>query len=331
MSALALRSCYCTAFCRFVTGLLDSMQESHYKVSMYDKARELKLPASFVELRHEAIHGETPSLIVLRQAIQKALDWLQISYWRQLNDEGNRADYKLSSSGENITLPREHTKNLLQKYPGTLFVPASPKQDRDVDGESHAMSKIISKILEDSNEGQEASAKFIDILYDRWMLYSSSEDLTATVVMPNTYCDNSRLDQSTYIMDVHWNPLLKTLARNRPFPVRRLSDVMIKRLTVQSAMAPSKERYQTLLSTWLNRIYTAPEWHKAFDESGLNAVETVSQCLQSPNRWTMSLAASISECPKHIQAKKVFGNRISFTLKSWEEYSGGVTKIGLES
>lgn len=54
---------------------------------MYDVAKELDLPATFVELRHEAIHGEMPSLVVLRQAAQRALRWLWHSYWRVLDDD----------------------------------------------------------------------------------------------------------------------------------------------------------------------------------------------------------------------------------------------------
>lgn len=48
---------------------------------MFQRAIELGLPASFVELRHEATHREPPSLIVLRDAVQRALVWLWGFYW----------------------------------------------------------------------------------------------------------------------------------------------------------------------------------------------------------------------------------------------------------
>lgn len=48
---------------------------------MFQRAVDLGLPASFVELRHEATHRELPSLIVLRNAAQRSLEWLWDYYW----------------------------------------------------------------------------------------------------------------------------------------------------------------------------------------------------------------------------------------------------------
>ena len=51
---------------------------------MYNKAHEIGLPAALVELRHEATHGDIPSLNVLRSAAQRSLQWLFIDYWQRL-------------------------------------------------------------------------------------------------------------------------------------------------------------------------------------------------------------------------------------------------------
>ena len=51
---------------------------------MYNKAHEIGLPAALVELRHEATHGDIPSLKVLRSAAQRSLQWLFIDYWQRL-------------------------------------------------------------------------------------------------------------------------------------------------------------------------------------------------------------------------------------------------------
>ena len=48
---------------------------------MFQRAIDLGLPASFVELRHEATHRELPSLTVLRNATQRSLEWLWDYYW----------------------------------------------------------------------------------------------------------------------------------------------------------------------------------------------------------------------------------------------------------
>lgn len=51
---------------------------------MYVKAQQIGLPALFVDLRHEATHGDMPSLTNLRSAAQRALQWLWDDYWKGL-------------------------------------------------------------------------------------------------------------------------------------------------------------------------------------------------------------------------------------------------------
>lgn len=48
---------------------------------MHVLARNLNLPASFVEIRHAATHEALPSLSVLRTVAIRALDWLWTNYW----------------------------------------------------------------------------------------------------------------------------------------------------------------------------------------------------------------------------------------------------------
>ena len=70
-----------------MTGLLDSQQESKYKVSMYTQAQKIGLPALFVDIRHEATHGDMPNLTNLRSAAERALSWLWDDYWKGLEGE----------------------------------------------------------------------------------------------------------------------------------------------------------------------------------------------------------------------------------------------------
>lgn len=53
---------------------------------MYVIAKTIGLPATFVELRHQATHEELPSLIRLRTATQKALQWIWSYYWVNLTE-----------------------------------------------------------------------------------------------------------------------------------------------------------------------------------------------------------------------------------------------------
>lgn len=72
---------------RFVTGLLDGQQDKQRKQSMYSLAKTIDLPATFVELRHQATHEQLPSLAKLRSAARKALRWIWEYYWRHLGPE----------------------------------------------------------------------------------------------------------------------------------------------------------------------------------------------------------------------------------------------------
>jgi ribosomal biogenesis protein LAS1 len=57
---------------------------------MYSIAKTIGLPATYVELRHQATHEELPSLSKLRIATQKALRWIWDSYWVHLTVEDAR-------------------------------------------------------------------------------------------------------------------------------------------------------------------------------------------------------------------------------------------------
>ncbi|ROT43169.1 Las1-domain-containing protein [Sodiomyces alkalinus F11] len=85
----AARAAYAAAFSRFVTGLLDGHQDKQRKMSMYAVAKTIGLPATFVELRHQATHEQLPSLAKLRSASRRALAWIWDYYWRHLTERQN--------------------------------------------------------------------------------------------------------------------------------------------------------------------------------------------------------------------------------------------------
>ena len=62
---------------------------------MYSIAKTIGLPATYVELRHQATHEELPSLSKLRTATQKALRWIWDYYWVHLTvDSSAKGDCK---------------------------------------------------------------------------------------------------------------------------------------------------------------------------------------------------------------------------------------------
>lgn len=54
---------------------------------MYTQAQKIGLPALFVDIRHEATHGDMPNLTNLRSAAKRALRWLWEDYWKGLEEQ----------------------------------------------------------------------------------------------------------------------------------------------------------------------------------------------------------------------------------------------------
>lgn len=119
-ASYAVRAAYSAAFSRFVTGLLDSHQDKQRKMSMYAVAKSVGLPATFVELRHQATHEQLPSLTRLRAAAEKALDWIWGYYWVHLVDV-NPAGSRAEGLGEGVRERIEGTmvRRLLMQYLAT--------------------------------------------------------------------------------------------------------------------------------------------------------------------------------------------------------------------
>jgi ribosomal biogenesis protein LAS1 len=75
-----------------VTGLLDGYQDKKHKLSMYSIAKNIGLPATFVELRHQCTHEELPSLAKLRAVAERSLSWIWDHYWKNLVESATPAD-----------------------------------------------------------------------------------------------------------------------------------------------------------------------------------------------------------------------------------------------
>jgi hypothetical protein len=95
---------------RFVTGLLDGYQDKKHKLSMFSIAKNIGLPATFVELRHQCTHEELPSLGKLRGACERSLEWIWRQYWSSL--EGKDKLSGLDEEPESV----EDLSTVLQEY-----------------------------------------------------------------------------------------------------------------------------------------------------------------------------------------------------------------------
>ncbi len=77
----AAQLCFGMAIVRFVNSVLDNYQRGQYALSLNLLAKQINLPAKFVELRHAATHESMPAMRVLRQGCRDALEWWHEQYW----------------------------------------------------------------------------------------------------------------------------------------------------------------------------------------------------------------------------------------------------------
>lgn len=83
---------------------------------MYHSAKLIGLPASFVELRHQATHEELPALLVLRQAARRSLQWLWQHYWRSIDIRTGALDDDEQAFADGVLQLKEQFRGILASY-----------------------------------------------------------------------------------------------------------------------------------------------------------------------------------------------------------------------
>ncbi|KAF3903480.1 hypothetical protein ABW20_dc0107740 [Dactylellina cionopaga] len=169
-SELMVRMGYSTAICRFVNGLLDPAQKSHFAVSMYSLAQEQELPASFVDIRHAATHEALPPLGVLRTACSRALDWLCVYYWDKIDASGGAEERVEGNTGKRVDQVQIfRVQGLLDRWDTLkkgnhrrLREPAKRKEERD---EANICADLGSILKESADSGL-----FLEILVHEHLL-----------------------------------------------------------------------------------------------------------------------------------------------------------------
>ena len=172
-SPFTIRAVYATAFSRFVTGLTDSGQDSKRKRSMYKVGKDIGIPASFVELRHQTTHEDLPSLTVFRRAAERALRWLYHYYWRYIDmpepsdnlveDEIEAFDNGVEKLKERLRqILRTHLKAQLEALKKSARKAATEPPDGVVD-----YGRQLVKICKDN---EETLKELVKVLLERKML-----------------------------------------------------------------------------------------------------------------------------------------------------------------
>lgn len=142
---------------------------------MFTKAKKIGLPASFVELRHEATHGDLPSLVVLRRAAERALEWLWNDYWKYLDIRTDRLDEdNLSAFKDGRENLKEKLREILHSYSSKCMQAAKTKNHSDILLPAHTTSEACLDLVRTCNGERLAIAELAKVLLERGMMVPSS-------------------------------------------------------------------------------------------------------------------------------------------------------------
>lgn len=213
-SRLVIQLAYSTAICRFVNGLLDGSQKSHYAVSMFSLAQNLGLPSSFVDIRHAATHEALPSLVILRKACYRALDWLWVNYWEKIDLSGN-VDMSLNSSQPSVKADGQISKLkvLLEEWQAL-------KGSRTIKGRQSEMRKagtrdrILQSFTSIFAQGDDMD-ELIDVMLSDYVLSEQEKGYVGSKILHYYQADFQRISNSTTIKKsvALWMPLLSHLMK----------------------------------------------------------------------------------------------------------------------
>ena len=82
-SESTLRLSYAMTLTRLVNGICDQSQKGKFAISVQTLARQLNVPRTLVDIRHDSTHNQLPSIQRLRKASEDAIEWLEVKYWER--------------------------------------------------------------------------------------------------------------------------------------------------------------------------------------------------------------------------------------------------------
>ncbi|KAL4816968.1 Las1-like-domain-containing protein [Aspergillus spinulosporus] len=299
-SLFAIRATYAAAFCRFVTGLVDSKLGA--RRSMFSRALELGLPASFVELRHEATHRELPSLTVLRGATGRSLEWLWGFYW------GGLSSGPLSGAGVGVGSAVDGLLRGLLEQAGALLgsgnaagndggvgdggADGPPRKKRRVQRELAGVAARAVGIMKERGEGEageQGTASKPGWVLARIMLRDG-------FLVPLERRLNDTQSLTTSIS--RWDPFLQMVAEGDSSFLVTLAEAMVDELAFPASNLKSDPKSDPTLEgiyIWLDHILHSLQWELHRRLISLSYIQAVCESSSSGNHWMAMLKERIAQ------------------------------------
>ncbi|KAL8795122.1 MAG: hypothetical protein Q9195_002419 [Heterodermia aff. obscurata] len=317
---VAMRLLYTSAFCRFVTVLVDDKrvetQGPHRglrrrKLSMLERAKQLRLPASFVDLRHQATHEDLPTLPILRQAVKQGIDWLWQDFWCR-QGLSKRILFKLTD----VPLIRLE----LELYSELPPVGRDPQAGPIIDARA---TKICVELVKLCKGDENVLAELAMIIIEWGFMIPES--------------DHHELGESVDDAFSLWDPLIRKLCTHQlPF-FKALTDQLSVQLALPSGpMDISIDRYREVATMWLEHFFCTKFYAPVVKRAKYDINHILSTCVNCQNFWLVRLARSIMAAPGYEATKKHYRSRVDNAIPHLQAgapsdfYSTIVTKSRLK-
>ena len=94
---------------------------------------------------------------------------------------------------------------------------------------------------------------------------------------------------------------------------------MASRISILTIEGTSTDRYNEVICTWLERIFTSKLYRPVLKPVKVDYSGILSACLNSPNPWTIRLVKSIIEAPGKDLEKVIYGAKLEDFLQGSTE------------
>ncbi|KAF8246342.1 Las1-domain-containing protein, partial [Wilcoxina mikolae CBS 423.85] len=271
---------------------------------MHLLAKNLNLPASFVELRHAATHEALPSLVVLRTVALRALDWLWCDYWAAIGVE--RDERATGGAEEEVVVTRARA---------AIKTWRRLRRDNPVkeikSGDSSAAGKEVTAVIKEcvdicklrQEEDEGVQALIAALLEEKALIPAGKKKV--------------KMMKGAKLL---WMPLLGAVEAAVPGFLEGLVEAMVEVLKageelsaalLREARAGRPEVLQTedvqpsydveflaAVVAWLEFLTAQKQTRSGSVGAGVDIEDLIKQALLQPNEWNMQLLNHlISEYP----------------------------------
>ncbi|KAI9678607.1 MAG: rRNA-processing protein las1 [Caeruleum heppii] len=303
----------------FVTRTLDASQPGGYTRTMFAVAREIGLPESFVELRHDATHDELPGLNTLRGFSRRALAWMWDVYWGKI-EQGNtrRAKRKREDNDGREDIGNSEAVEMLDGDGGIekalravlkRFVKQRVRQIRQCPHDQEVLLKETTRSCTNICHSNLPSTRtLVDILLEERMMIPS----------------HRRTDDPMTTPFVLWDPVLADLSGGiSPFRNLLIEGLLHRLASRPSSPSPSNTPQsaatQDSFSAWLAHLLTSPLLSPSSAPPSHPTLPSIlTTLLRHPSPSTLRLARTLTEHFPTLRASH--GVLVDLAAEEWGVY-----------